>query len=154
MELENGKEISLDSDHIEHMNNLYKIDGTKSHPPWTLDSYIDQDLWGQSLIRYNSDQVLSRWLHKRHERMISQENDPILSAHFLGFLSIFLAGIRDWFQGSMKNISTGVKSIWLNQDSITSPDIEKNPIEVKHHSEQRQPVLMVSQLWLFKLGGE
>lgn len=158
------------------MQRLFKEADIKAHPPSTLDSYIDKDLQGDPLIKYDADQVLSRWLFKRHERQIKQDNRRKPIANLFDFLTMLLSGLGAWFQGlrTVRGTLHSSRESPCFRNPTKMVDIERNAVgsegstqqhqvedgsSIQQHkenmsTEQHQMVLVVSQLWLFKLGGE
>lgn len=135
------------------MHALYAEAQNKAHPPRTLDSYIDKDLRGEWLIRYDTDQVLSRSLHKRHEQGVSQRINPLSIARLQTLAISLLAEVRDWLQRSMTGICRTIGSLPYFCSTAIPSDIEQSATKDEGRFQQYQIVLVVSQLWLFKLGG-
>lgn len=163
-----------------------------AHRVWTLDEYVDADLKDDKnkLHSYNTDQVLSRWLHKQHQKRqrINQEDSSQIAlplTHLLreaGTHGKSAKGHR--FRSACRAIWGSIVMIWklfvkcvpiilIKSDTPTSKwnsgsfnDLEKQsehpegapvmepdePDKIEKQTDiPNQLVLVISQLWVFKL---
>jgi hypothetical protein len=133
--LTKDKCLSINEEHIKRMKHLHASVGM--HPARTLDEYADMVLSGKWLEKYNWNQVLSRWFDSHH----GQTSHSRLHRHAINFAS----RLRNWFPGATRERSSTVGTEAFDMESQPQPELDPR---------FNRLILVVSQLWLFKLGGE
>lgn len=140
-----GKTVKIDEEHVLSMQEFHTKTKSGVHPARTLDSYADPDLCDDQLKRYNVDQVLSRWFENHHAQASQVRLRKVDAAQ--GRRIDVVSRLRRWFPRA-----TGWLS-WTADTSASDVHVESQPLPDREAGSNRL-IVVVSQLWLFKFGGE
>lgn len=135
--------IPIDAQHIRRMQYFHNNTELGVQPARTLDEYVDMDLCGENLKRYNLDQVLSRWFNANHNKDETSVRSRNYNASQRGARNV-ASKLRKQFPRATGGLPLTAGTLALDVESRGNSELQERPNRL---------ILVVSQLWLFKFGG-
>lgn len=165
--LRDGDTLFNDMEHIQSMHRLHHDEKVVLHRPRTLDNYFSRNIDTNRLKRLNNDQVLSRYLSqlKQPSPQAPKQTKAKHIKQIIGDIPLRIAGCAETLCRALCNAEAATCSddIDLEHQSTSDRHEEhdfassgtghhRNEAKKSNEAVSSKSILVVSQLWLIKVG--